>query len=332
MFNKKIFENEIEESSIKDSSVKENKKEYTVSPKTAPKEESYENISTGTWFKIVELPWLITIIGFGTYCSGELITNPTETQKNIILYISAGIMLIGLIGIIATNGKKKKIRKAKGLTVSKNPYSWFISKLGKVFGGTYCFFIGFGLIYILFLLKDFLFSSDSDSTNSSYRSYSSTSGSSDSSSRSYSRPSSSSYSSSRTYSRSSDSSYGSTRSTTSYYCKYCGRKYSSISTLTSFSCPNHPNGSGKHEPYQGREKQKYYCEYCGRGYSSISTLTSFSCPNHPNGKGKHSPYQGDEKSAYFCKYCGRKYSSISTLTSFSCPNHPNGSGKHAPSI
>ena len=324
MFNKKLFETEVETNSKEKTTVKENKKEYIKPTKAAPKKESYDNITTGTWFKIVELPWLITLTGFGVYSLGDFITNPTETQKNVILYISAVIMLLGFVGILATNGKKKKIRKSKGLVISKNPYSWFISKLGKVFGGTYCFFIGFGLIYLLFLLKDFILSSTLDSTNSSSASYHSSS-----SSRSYYN--SSSLSSSRSASSSSNSSYSKPRSI-SYYCKYCGRKYSSISSLTSSSCPNHPNRSGRHEPYQGSEKQNYYCEYCGRKYSSISTLTSSSCPNHPNGPGRHSPYQGDEKSTYFCKYCGRKYSSISTLTSSSCPNHPNGSGRHAPSI
>ncbi len=293
MFNKKLFETEVETNVKEKASVKENKKEYIKPAKTESKEESYDNISTGTWFKIVELPWLITLIGIGLYCLGEFVTNLPETQKNVILYISAGFMLFGFVWIIATIGKKKKIRKAKGLVVSKNPYSWFISKLGKVFGGTYCFLIGFGLIYLLFLLKDYIFSSTSDSTNSSSDSYySSTSSrsysdsSSSSSSRSYSDSSSSS--SSRSTSRSSNSSYSNTRSV-SYYCKYCGRKYSSISMLTSCSCPNHPNRSGRHELYQGSEKQNYYCEYCGRKYSSISMLTSCSCPNHPNGSGRHAP-------------------------------------------
>ena len=33
-----------------------------------------------------------------------------------------------------------------------------------------------------------------------------------------------------------------------FYCEYCGAKYSSISFLTSGSCPDHPNGKGKHAP------------------------------------------------------------------------------------
>lgn len=340
MFNKKLFETEVETNSKEKTSVKENKKEYIKSTKAAPKEESYDNITTGTWFKIVELPWLITLTGFGVYSLGDFITNPTETQKNVILYISAVIMLLGFVGILATNGKKKKIRKAKGLVVSKNPYSWFISKLGKVFGGTYCFFIGFGLIYLLFLLKDFILSSTLDSTNSSSASYYSSSSSrsySDSSRSSNSRSYSDSLSRTRSTSSSSNSSYSKPRSI-SYYCQYCGAKFSSISSLTGNRCQKHPDGSfkGYHSPYQGNEKKNYYCEYCGSKFSSISNLTSNRCSKHPNGsfKGYHSPYQGNEKSQYFCKYCGAKFSSISSLTSNRCQKHPDGSfkGYHSPSI
>ena len=74
-----------------------------------------------------------------------------------------------------------------------------------------------------------------------------------------------------------------------FYCEYCGAKYSSISFLTSGSCPNHPDGKGRHKPYKGDEKSQYSCKYCGAKYSSISFLTSGSCPDHPNGKGKHAP-------------------------------------------
>jgi predicted nucleic acid-binding Zn ribbon protein len=78
-----------------------------------------------------------------------------------------------------------------------------------------------------------------------------------------------------------------------YYCKNCGNKYSSISSLTSNSCARHPLGAGKgkHELYEGSEKSKYQCKYCGNSYTSISSLTGNSCSRHPlgAGKGKHSP-------------------------------------------
>jgi len=78
-----------------------------------------------------------------------------------------------------------------------------------------------------------------------------------------------------------------------FYCEYCGQKYSSVTSLTSGSCPKHPNGSGKgkHKLYEGSEKSKYTCKYCGQSYSSLTSLTSGSCSKHPNGsgKGKHAP-------------------------------------------
>jgi DNA-directed RNA polymerase subunit RPC12/RpoP len=119
---------------------------------------------------------------------------------------------------------------------------------------------------------------------------------------------------------------------TNYYCKYCGAKYSSLSSLTAGSCSRHPNEKGKHALYEGSEKSQYYCMYCGTKYSSISSLTAGSCSRHPNGKGKHAPYEGSEKSQYNCKYCGAKYSSISSLTAGSCSRHPNGKGKHTPAL
>jgi hypothetical protein len=78
-----------------------------------------------------------------------------------------------------------------------------------------------------------------------------------------------------------------------YYCKYCGNKQSSISTLTAYSCSRHPLGSnkGKHALYEGAEKSKYQCKFCGNAQSTIATLTAYSCPRHPDGpnKGKHEP-------------------------------------------
>ncbi len=76
-----------------------------------------------------------------------------------------------------------------------------------------------------------------------------------------------------------------------YYCKHCGTKYSSISSLTAGSCFRHPAGSnkGKHALYEGAEKSRYECKFCGTGYSSLSSLTAGSCYRHPIGsnKGRH---------------------------------------------
>ncbi len=81
----------------------------------------------------------------------------------------------------------------------------------------------------------------------------------------------------------------------SFYCKYCGSKASSVSSLTGSSCSRHPLGSnkGKHTLYEGSEKSQYTCKYCGNKASSIASLTGSSCSRHPNGsnKGKHEPAQ-----------------------------------------
>lgn len=78
-----------------------------------------------------------------------------------------------------------------------------------------------------------------------------------------------------------------------YYCKHCGYKASSVSSLTSSSCLRHPTGAhkGKHALYEGDEKSKYTCKHCGRDASSLSSLTSGICLRHPDGpnKGKHQP-------------------------------------------
>jgi DNA-directed RNA polymerase subunit RPC12/RpoP len=78
-----------------------------------------------------------------------------------------------------------------------------------------------------------------------------------------------------------------------YYCKLCGQKFSSARTLTSMSCNRHPDGvcKGKHQLYEGGEKNEYVCKLCGRKFSSLRTLTSMSCNRHPDGvcKGKHRP-------------------------------------------
>jgi DNA-directed RNA polymerase subunit RPC12/RpoP len=78
-----------------------------------------------------------------------------------------------------------------------------------------------------------------------------------------------------------------------YYCKYCGSKASSVSSLTSASCLRHPNGAnkGKHALYEGDEKSQYTCKNCGQKFSSLTGLTGASCLRHPDGanKGKHEP-------------------------------------------
>ena len=78
-----------------------------------------------------------------------------------------------------------------------------------------------------------------------------------------------------------------------YYCKNCGKSFSSIKSLTHEKCLRSPLGSykGYHELYEGSEKSQYYCKYCGKAFSSIKAMTAENCLKHPNGnyKGKHSP-------------------------------------------
>jgi len=77
------------------------------------------------------------------------------------------------------------------------------------------------------------------------------------------------------------------------YCKYCGHKANSVSTLTAGKCLRHPNGAlkGCHALYEGTEKEEYVCKYCGRKASDLRTLTAGKCLRHPLGslKGYHSP-------------------------------------------
>lgn len=74
-----------------------------------------------------------------------------------------------------------------------------------------------------------------------------------------------------------------------YYCKYCGIKYNSLSSLTGSLCPRHEMGPHKSrcQPYEGTIKDKYQCKFCGIDSNSINQLTSGICPKHPSGERKH---------------------------------------------
>jgi len=65
-----------------------------------------------------------------------------------------------------------------------------------------------------------------------------------------------------------------------FYCKWCGSKYSSVSSLTAGSCSKNPEGK-HHALYEGSEKAQYTCKFCGSKYSSISSLTAGSCSKSP---------------------------------------------------
>lgn len=123
-----------------------------------------------------------------------------------------------------------------------------------------------------------------------------------------------------------------------YSCRFCGSRFSSISSMTANKCSRHPDGAykGYHSPYQGdNAKKKFFCSYCGSSFTSIGSMTANKCSRHPNGayKGYHSPYTGSEASKYYCIYCGSSFTSISSMTANKCSRHPNGAykGYHAPS-
>lgn len=233
--------------------------------------ESYENIDTKTWFKVVELPWLITVLGIVPSCFCPIFAETSEIVFIALAAVSSIIFLIGLIAVFATIGKKRKIRIANGRPITKNPYTWFLSKIGKVTCGTIIFILSVGIFALIAIFTTSISKTLSGGTTSSNRA---TSGSSDSTRGSNSASTEKSNKTSIKY----------------YYCEYCGGKYSSISSLTSNSCPRYPyDGTGKHKLYEGTEKPQYYCKYCGQGYSSISTLTSNTCPRNPNGNRRHSP-------------------------------------------
>jgi transcription elongation factor Elf1 len=71
-----------------------------------------------------------------------------------------------------------------------------------------------------------------------------------------------------------------------FYCKWCGVKHSSISTLTANFCSKNPEGK-KHTLYEGTEKTKYNCKFCGNSNSSMATLTANFCSKSPSKK--HQP-------------------------------------------
>ncbi len=71
-----------------------------------------------------------------------------------------------------------------------------------------------------------------------------------------------------------------------FYCKWCGRNYSSVSSLVQGACGLNPEGK-KHVLYEGGEKSQYTCKLCGRNYPKLSSLVQGSCSKSPNKK--HQP-------------------------------------------
>ena len=280
------------------------------------KETSTENITTETILSVIPA------------CFSPYIPESNLKANYALLALSSLIFLSGLIAIFLTIDKKKQIREALNLPITKNPFTWFISRIGKVICGTAFFCMGCLIILALEMLKD---GTKSSSSSSSYSGSTSASGV---------TKTASNVNQNKTYTSTSNTSSNHSNKSSSiiYYCTYCGYSSGSIASLTASPCARHPNGSnyGRHTPYEGSIKSKYECEYCGYSSNTIANLTASPCARHPNGsnKGRHKPYIGEPKSNYICKYCGYSSNSISNLTASPCVRHPNGSnkGRHSPQI
>ena len=133
-----------------------------IHPKNGDNIEQYEDMNAEKWFKIVELPWLITALGVVPGCFIPFVDEANEILMMLLVAISSIIFMIGLILIFATLGKKKKIRLANNIPVTKNPYTWFLSKIGKVVCGTTILVVGLGI----FILIAFITTASSGGTRS----------------------------------------------------------------------------------------------------------------------------------------------------------------------
>ena len=133
-----------------------------IHPKNGDNIEQYEDMNAEKWFKIVELPWLITALGVVPGCFIPFVDEANEILMMLLVAISSIIFMIGFILIFATLGKKKKIRLANNIPVTKNPYTWFLSKIGKVVCGTTILVVGLGI----FILIAFITTASSGGTRS----------------------------------------------------------------------------------------------------------------------------------------------------------------------
>jgi DNA-directed RNA polymerase subunit RPC12/RpoP len=66
-----------------------------------------------------------------------------------------------------------------------------------------------------------------------------------------------------------------------YYCKWCGKKFSSVRTLSQINCNRNPEGK-THALYEGDKKDTYTCKYCGIKNSNMMSLTNHPCKNSPS--------------------------------------------------
>ena len=74
-----------------------------------------------------------------------------------------------------------------------------------------------------------------------------------------------------------------------YYCKWCGKYFSSIQNMSASKCVKNPEGD-YHELYEGSEKSKYQCKRCGKTFPSLSTMAASQCLKNPHHK-HHEPME-----------------------------------------
>ena len=89
---------------------------------------SYKNIGFVRWFIFVELPWLV-FIGTSIFVgiAGKQKGDPSYFPKQCLILASISSLMI-----IFTIGFKKKVRKAKEMKFSLNPWSWCVSYTAKI--------------------------------------------------------------------------------------------------------------------------------------------------------------------------------------------------------
>ena len=80
-----------------------------VHPKNDDDIEQYEDINAEKWFKIVELPWLITVLGVIPGCFVPFVDEANEILMMVLVAISSIIFMVGLILIFATLERKRKL-------------------------------------------------------------------------------------------------------------------------------------------------------------------------------------------------------------------------------
>lgn len=92
------------------------------------------NVSLSKWFLLIELPWILLVLGvvITALCVN---LNP---ENYVVESIGISVSFVGSIAILCTIPFKRKIRNEKGKEKTKNPYTWFISYTGKIIGGTVC--------------------------------------------------------------------------------------------------------------------------------------------------------------------------------------------------